>query len=160
MCFTNCCFVAKFLPQQGHLADGSLYLSCGKDAQLDEITNHMKKSSQDGILISWLRRVFFLFFFGWSYVTSTWAKSKSQATGTSWCFMNSTNLFATFVKRCSLRKNISSFFGVHHGFQTPWVWRYDWTPKTYLKHQTSGGSWKPRVIHNSTHFARFFQRNQ
>ena len=22
------------------------------------------------------------------------------------------------------------------GFQTPWGWRYDWTPKTYLKHQT------------------------
>ena len=32
------------------------------------------------------------------------------------------------------------------GFQTPGLWRYDWTPKNIpTKHQTSGGIWKTRV---------------
>ena len=29
---------------------------------------------------------------------------------------------------------------------TPCYWRYDWTPKSYLKHRTSGGIWKTRVF--------------
>ena len=38
-----------------------------------------------------------------------------------------------------------SFERISLGYQTPWVWRYDWTPKPYLKHRYSGGIWKTRV---------------